>query len=111
MPKIFGPDTFGETFNDDDRPLEVEAATLGEALAAYERAFDVKFTPYDGRYPNVRLDPADPKYFIYASKRPKREETLVDIHVERDGASICTRQDLAFPLRADDVIQIGMLVC
>lgn len=111
MPRLFGPDTFGETFDDDDRPLDVDAATLGEALAAYERAFDVSLTPYDGRYPNVRLDPADPKYFIYKSKRPKWEETLVDIHVERDGVSICARQDLAFPLHADDVIHIGILVC
>src|SRR5262245_47143263 len=108
---MFGPDTPLVSLELEAIPLEVEAATLGEAIAAYEAAFAVSITPYDGRFADLPWDPADPKWFIYASRRPKWEEVVVDIHVERNGESLCPRQNLHFALEASDVIHIGMLVC
>jgi hypothetical protein len=111
--KVFGPDTsFARASLDaDEVPFEVEAATLGEALDAYAQHYGVKFAPYDGSWPKLPLDPADPKWFFYRSIRPKWEETLVDVHIERNGEMICPRQNLAFALLSNDVIKIGPLAC
>jgi hypothetical protein len=113
MAKVFGPDTsFARiSLEDDEIPFEVDAATLGEALDAYARHYDVTFAPYDGSWPKLPLDPADPKWFFYRSKRPKWEEALVDIHIERDDVFLCPRQNLAFPLLQNDDIKIGPLAC
>ncbi|MBL8546613.1 MAG: hypothetical protein JNL81_09110 [Hyphomonadaceae bacterium] len=113
MVKVFGPDTsFAKSaFDADEIPFEVDAATLGEALDAYSRNYGVAFATYDGSWPTLPFDPSDPKWFFYRSKRPKWEEVVVDVHIERGDEEICPRQNLAFPLRVNDEIHIGPLAC
>lgn len=90
-------------------PFQAEAAMLGDALRAYEKAFGVVITPYDGSVPEVPFPPGEPARYFFYRKADGRK--LVDIHIERGEDVICPKQDLEFPLRDGDVIQIGALIC
>ena len=117
MPVIHGPNNrwHGPPDGAPDLAFRCACETLGEAINAYERAFCVSITPYDGINPPVSPEAdAGPKYFVYsdAPLGEEPDEILVDIHVERNGEEICPKQDLAFRLQPDDVVQIWTgMVC
>lgn len=121
MPKLFGPDNPQFTLGRNDEntgwvrvagePVFTEARTLGEAIFAYERAFSVSITPYDGSFPEVPFAPdEEPKYFVMRW-RNSDQTSLVDIHITRDGFTLCPKQDLNYKLETADVLEIGSLVC
>lgn len=121
MPKLFGPTNpqFTQGRNVDDtgwvrvtgKPVTTKAETLGEAIKAYELAFSVKVTPYDGSYPTVPFSvEEEPKYFVI--RAPNNDQaTLVDIHILRNGATLCPKQKLDYRLEFDDVLDFGPLIC
>jgi hypothetical protein len=91
-------------------PLMVSAATLGDALNAYSREFDVILSPYDGSNPLVPFVPGEePKFFVHTGKDGLASP--VDVHVDRGSESICCKQRLDFPLQEGDVVGIGELAC
>lgn len=93
----------------DEPPFQVEATTLGEAIRAYEKAFGVSVTPYDGSDPLIPFEDGEPpKYFFL---RGPEIDKLVDIHVFRGQDRICPKQDLGFPLNNNDVVELGELIC
>lgn len=94
MPVVHGPHHLDEFLGSPDQSLQAQAATLGEALDAYERAFRVRIAPqteYDGRY------------FFYLELDGGSKQ-LIDIHVRRGDDEFCARQDRDLPLQDDDVI-------
>lgn len=121
MPKLFGPTTpkFTQERNADDtewvrvagKPVITKAETLGEAIEAYELALSVKVTPYDGSFPAVPFSPEEePKYFVI--RTPNSDQTtLVNIHILRNGATLCPKQKLDYRLDFDDVLDFGPLIC
>jgi hypothetical protein len=80
--------------------IMVDAATIGEAFDAYEKATGAFVVPHD-----------PPKYFRYFKSRDASDCVLVDVHVLRGELEICIKQDLNFLLRPDDKIEIGCLGC
>jgi len=94
---------------DESSPLRAVAATLGDALAAYQHHFDVVIYPYDGSaadYPIPRDEIT--KYFWYRSS--DSEDQVLDIHISRGSELICPKQNLDFPLIDGDVVEIGVAV-
>jgi hypothetical protein len=91
-------------------PWTADAATLGEALAAYEREFHVRFRPYDGSLPEIRFEPGAPPKFFFLDEADGNS-MLMDIHIQRGREEICPKQDLNFPLLDGDEIRIGPLAC
>ncbi|MFQ6311778.1 hypothetical protein [Lysobacter capsici] len=94
MPVLHGPKHLDEFLGSPDQSLQVRAATLGQALAAYQDAFRVRIAPavgYDGRY------------FLYF-ELDSGDELLIDIHVRRGDDEFCVRQDHDLPLQDDDVV-------
>lgn len=87
-------------------PFVTEASSLGEAIADYARHFTLTITPCRELLPGAR----ELKYFD-VSGAPPRFPRMVDIHVEREGRTLCPKQDLAFALRPGDVIEMGPLAC
>lgn len=102
MPVVHGPNHLDEFLGSPDQSLRVQAATLGEALDAYQRAFRARIAPaigYDGRY------------FLYLDLDSGNEQQ-VDIHVRRGDGEFCARQDRDLPLQDDDVILLmGLMAC
>ena len=112
MPKVIGPDTPLDVRSGIQSSLEVDAQTLGAALEAYQRAFAAVLAPYDGSVPDLPLPSGEPpKWFFYSDASGKRSMWLVDIHVERGDVVICPKQNLAFELKAGDVVRIGPVTC
>ncbi len=120
MPKLYGPKNMQFYMNPNadgtgweptsGNPVLTDAKTLGEAIAAYEKAFSAIITPYDGSLPGIPFAPGEaPKYFLleYSDGMTR----LVDIHIYRDESEICPKQDLSFPLEASDVLNFGPLTC
>ena len=123
---IFGPDTPLPAEDDEAASGEgvaprgdpVDAATLGEALDHYAKAYSVTFEPYDGSYPDHPFANAEPdKYFWFDGKvhssnfeTAERRRRPVDIHVFRDGQTICPKQDLSFALQPGDEIEVDVIV-
>ncbi|UJB17747.1 MULTISPECIES: hypothetical protein [Lysobacter] len=101
MPMIQGPKHRVGWPGRPDEGLSVQAATLGEALAAYEAEYAVEI---------IESNQHDGRYFIHRDL-VSGEEEYVDIHVLRVDGEHCVRQDRDFPLCADDAIVLGMLVC
>lgn len=102
MPVVHGPHHLDEFLGSPDQSLQVQAATLGEALDAYERAFRVRIAPAVGH---------DGRYFLYLDL-DSGDEQPIDIHVQRSDGEFCARQDRDLPLRDDDVILLmGLLAC
>lgn len=102
MPVVHGPHHLDEFLGAPDQSLQVQAATLGEALDAYERAFRVRIAPasgYDGRY------------FLYL-ELDNGNEQQIDIHVRRGDGEFCARQDRDLPLQDDDaIVLMSLMVC
>lgn len=93
-----------------EQPFMVSAATLGDALDAYSREFEVRLSPYDGSNPLVPFALGEePKFFVHTDK--DGHASLVDVHVSRGGESICCKQRLGFHLEEGDVIDLGELAC
>ena len=93
------------------RPVLTEAKTLGEAILAYEKAFSVSIVPYDGSFPAVPFASGEqPKYFVIHGNDID-DRTLVDIHIIRNGTTICPKQCLDYPLEPDDILEFGPLIC
>jgi hypothetical protein len=88
---------------------QIEAATLGEAIAEAEKILSARIVPHFAL--KYLLPLAGPrKYFrVYAPDCVKYR--LVDIHVYRDKENICPKQNLSFPLLESDIVGIGGLVC
>jgi hypothetical protein len=80
--------------------LLLPGSTLGELLEELERNTGAWVIP-----------DAPPKYFRYFASRQATEYELVDIHVEREGQSICAKQDLSFALLPSDKVVPGLLAC
>ena len=78
----------------------IEAATLGEAIAAAAAILRVRIVPHD-----------PPKWFRLSGVPGREKYMLVDIHVFRGNENICPKQDLTFPLLDSDVVGIGALAC
>jgi len=94
----------------DEPPFLVDAQTLGDALSAYEERFSVDIKPYDGSIDHFPLEAGTPpKYFFYV--QADGDQFVVDIHVTRGNEELCPKQDLVFALLADDLIEIGGLIC
>ncbi|WP_157476583.1 hypothetical protein [Lysobacter sp. Root690] len=94
MPVVHGPYHLDEFLGSPDQSLRVRAASLGEALDAYQHAFRTRIAPavgYDGRY------------FLYL-ELDSGNEHLIDIHVRRGDDEFCARQDRDLPLQDDDVV-------
>jgi hypothetical protein len=100
MPVVHGPHHLYEFLGSPNQSLQMQAATLGEALDAYQRAFPVRLAPatgYDGRY------------FLYLNL-DSGDEQLIDIHVRRGNDDFCARQDRDLPLQDDDVVVLMALL-
>jgi hypothetical protein len=87
-------------------PLETVARTLDEAIQCYEAEFDISIRPCTEPLPGQ----TEVKYFNIFGANGELI-WVVDIHVVRDSIEICPKQDLTFPLLADDHIQLGTLAC
>ncbi|MEL7259317.1 MAG: hypothetical protein AAFN80_16020 [Pseudomonadota bacterium] len=120
MIQIFGPENrqFYMTPNEngngfkriDGAPVLANAATLGDAIRAYEDEHAVLIRPYDGSLEAIPFNTGEePKYFFYDNSA--FVGGLVDIHVLRTGQEICPKQSLSFKLLEGDIVQIGELVC
>ncbi len=86
-----------------------EAKTLGEAILAYEKAFSVSITPYDGSDPEYPIaSDEEPKYFRI-DENGSDVSLIVDIHIYRKGKKgrICPKQSLDYPLEPDDCLVFG----
>jgi len=115
---MFGPDTpltFDATTGKlgDATPFEVAAATLGEAIAAYEAAFSAKLTPCGDEHlrelsEDLRIQARD--WFVYHG-RNGRGGGFVAVAVNRAGKRLVPGHDMSFPLQEDDTIDIGALGC
>ncbi|MGH8079776.1 MAG: hypothetical protein ACREP7_04305 [Lysobacter sp.] len=101
MPRIEGPKHSAGIPGVPDQSLFVQAATLGEALAAYEAEYAVEI---------VESNQHDGRYFIHRDL-VSGEEEYVDIHVIRGDGEHCARQDRDLILFEDDLIVLGMMVC
>jgi len=88
-------------------PLRAIAATLGDALAVYQKHFGVAICPYDGSAADYPI-PEDeiPKYFWYRSS--DSADQVLDIHIRRGTELICPKQDLGFLLIDGDSVEIGV---
>lgn len=111
MIQIFGPCnprvTFGpKLIRQPENPFYAAVENLGDALRAYEIKFKVVIEPCLTLLPGQ----SEYKYFNVKSQLPK-QSGLVDIHVFRDNEEICPRQDLGFPLKDGDVLEMGSLAC
>lgn len=94
----------------DEPPFLVDARTLGDALSAYGAHFSVDIKPYDGTLEFFPLEAGmPPKYFFYV--HANGDQSVVDIHVIRGNEELCPKQDLVFALLADDLVEIGALIC
>lgn len=83
-------------------PLRLRAATLGDALDAYEEAYGAEIFAADGH---------GGRYFV-CQDLDSGDEYLVDVHVLREGEELCPRQDRGFALRPGDrVLLMGLLAC
>ncbi len=80
--------------------LMLRGATLGELLQELEHHTGAWVVP-----------DASPKYFRYFASRQSTDYELVDIHIERNGESICAKQDLNFALLPSDKVVPGPLAC
>lgn len=79
------------------------ATNLGEALNDYCQAFKVEIEPteYYGK-----------KFFSITVPGDRFGSAIYDPHVFRGGEEICPKQDLSFPLLANDILDLGgPLVC
>jgi hypothetical protein len=91
-----------------DLALRSEAATLGQAIAEYEGHFNVKVTPMTKPLYGIAENVG--KYFD--CREPKTGmQWIVDIHVFRGGEELCPKQDLQFHLLAEDIVEMGELIC
>jgi hypothetical protein len=80
----------------------IQGNNLGEVLTNFGVLFDVRIVPDDS-----------PKYFLYFELGDGKDDVarLVDIHVNRRGDEICPKQDLTFPLKAGDIVEILQCIC
>ena len=118
MPLVKGPDTYEL---DESGIIKVwvpqsedfPGHKLGEVLSAYSEKYGSTFEPYDGSDPNFPFANNEPaKYFWFNGvTMPSKdfERRPVDIHIIRNGKSICPKQDLTFSLLPSDTVEIGVL--
>lgn len=108
MPYLCGPKNSRFTFTGTlcphlDLALESKARSLGAAILEYERHFNVNVTPmlmaFDGNPGNCG------KYFEFKDLSDNRW-FVVSIRVIRNDVEIDPNQDLAFPLRDSDIVEI-----
>jgi hypothetical protein len=113
MPLLCGPLNSRFTYTGSPCPhldlaLPSAAKTLGEAIAHYANHFAVEIsamtTPLDGKPENLGKffecrQPATGMYWV------------LDIHVLRGNEELCPKQDLLFGLHAQDIVELGALVC
>ena len=85
-----------------------KAHTLAEALSIYENVFNARVTPM--HEPLLGLSANIGKYFDYLDL-DTGVKTAVDVHVVRQGQHICPKQNLAFELQTEDIVDIGPLIC
>lgn len=79
--------------------IVIPGCTLGEFIANLESLAGIRLTPEDGE-----------KYFRL-TELDTGDETIVDVHVMRHDMEICPKQDIAFALEPDDIVEAGILVC
>jgi hypothetical protein len=112
MSLIFGPFNPEHIFGGPDlspqpnNPVVSSAKNLADAIADYEKAFDVKIMPYVGD-----LIERDEAKFFTIILNTGEDSGLVDIHVTRNGEEICLKQDVQFELIESDVVSMGRLGC
>jgi len=111
MPLLFGPKNSryvytGTPCPHNDLALKSSARTLGEAIRDYEQHFNLEIKACDKPLPGQ----SEVKYFIVTDAETAFVH-YVDIHVLRGGAEICPKQDTAFLLEPDDLVEMGELVC
>ena len=95
------------------------AGTVEDALAQYAEELGSAITPYDGSLDWLPLvNGEDPRCFFLETGSDERlpralrnTKVVIDVHVERNGHNICTKQNLAFELQDGDVLQIDMPAC
>lgn len=78
----------------------IDALTVGELFEKYETITGARVMPHE-----------PPKYFLYYPEHGSEKCMLVDVHVVREGESICVKQDLSFSLLPDDKVVLGPLAC
>jgi hypothetical protein len=111
MPLLSGPKNSRYTYTGtpcphQDLALKSNARTLGEAIQDYEKHFNVTIkacvVPLPGQ--------SEVKYFVITDIETEVIH-YVDIHVFRGEVEICPKQDTAFLLEPDDLVEMGELVC
>lgn len=114
MPLLCGPLNSRFTFTGNPCPhldlaIQCDSKTLGEALKFYEQHFKAVIRPLqeplDGKEENCG------KYFSFCESSTPDVWQAVDVHVFRNGAELCPKQDLSFHLENTDVVEIGELIC
>lgn len=91
-----------------DLAYRCEAQTLAEALSIYESVFNARITPM--QEPLLGLNENIGKYFDYLDL-DNNSKMAVDVHVIRQGETICPKQNLDFVLQKEDIVDIGPLLC
>lgn len=111
--------------------IDVDVPTLGDALLEAERVFGrpIKPAAMHDKYFFVgsQEGPSDSRPDVAAKGwarrwlasllRPRSVPRChsglgnTDIHIERDGATLCPKQDLSFALLSGDVVVFDALIC
>ncbi|UOD27600.1 hypothetical protein INH39_19015 [Massilia violaceinigra] len=81
--------------------IVLAGATLGELLQELETTRNIR----------VVAQPDSPKYFRYHNPASDPQFYPVDVHILREGMTICPRQDLSFALLPGDKVEAGVLAC
>lgn len=80
--------------------VSINADNLGELIDFIQTNYECKIVK------NPNLD----KYFIYYSERAPKG-VVVDIHIKRNGKTICPKQNLNFVLQENDEVRFGVPAC
>jgi len=80
--------------------LPIQASTLGGLIEIVMHEHDCR----------IVKNPESDKYFIYYGEKTP-EGITVDIHIKRNGISICPKQNLNFTLEENDQIHFGLPAC
>jgi hypothetical protein len=114
MPLLCGPCNSRFTYTGSKCPhlglaIQSDARTVAEALEHYERHFSVKIAPMVD--PLHGLEENRGKYFQFWQTLDSDEWRAVDVHIIREGLSICTKHELHLQPRSEDIVEIGELIC
>ena len=110
--------------------IDVDALTLGDAIREAERIFGIPIKPATAHHKYFVVgeerdadvsDPPVPSSWLQRALaswiRPRPVPGCppgfgnTDIHIRRNGATLCPKHDLEFPLVAGDVIVFDALLC